>query len=227
MRTFAIGDIHGCSRALAALLQMVAAKPEARLVTLGDYVDRGPDTRGVLEQLIPLHAAGRLVALRGNHEQMMLDAVADGDSFKLWLACGGVETLTSYGAVCPDADAFALIPQNHWRFLREALVDYHETDTHFFVHANAHPELPLDEQPQYILLWEKLCEPCDHFSGKVMVCGHTRMLDGLPHDLGQTVCLDTGAYNPGGWLTCADLETGRYWQANEEGEVRSGWLDED
>jgi serine/threonine protein phosphatase 1 len=158
---------------------------------------------------------------------MMLDAVADHDCFQLWLACGGMETLASYGAPTPTAEALGLVPEDHWRFLKEALVDWHETDTHFFVHANAHPELPLDEQPQYLLLWEKLYEPCVHVSGKVMVCGHTRMIDGLPHAFGSTVCLDTGAYNPDGWLTCADLNTGRYWQANELGQMRTGWLEDE
>ena len=91
MRTLAIGDIHGCLTALDALLARVAPRPEDRLITLGDYVDRGPDSRGVLERLIPLFDHGRLVPLRGNHDEMMVDAHRGGDP-RLWLACGGQET---------------------------------------------------------------------------------------------------------------------------------------
>ena len=76
MRTLAIGDIHGCLTALTTLLDFVAPAADDRLVALGDYVDRGPDSRGVLDLLIALHAGGRLVALRGNHDEMMTEAHA-------------------------------------------------------------------------------------------------------------------------------------------------------
>ena len=70
------------------------------------------------------------------------------------------------------------VPESHWTFLERDCLDWYETETHFFVHANAYPDLPLDDQPRYMLLWEKLYEPCRHVSGKVMVCGHTRQPDG-------------------------------------------------
>src|SRR5437660_645142 len=97
MRILAIGDVHGCARALTTLLSAVAPAPEDQLVTLGDYVDRGPNSRGVLDAILALHATGRLVALRGNHEQMMLNARLGGEDLELWLACGGSQTLASYG----------------------------------------------------------------------------------------------------------------------------------
>ncbi len=224
MRTLAIGDIHGCARALEALLAAVAPAPEDRVVTMGDYVDRGPDSRGVLEIMLALHAAGRLVALRGNHEQMMLDARLGGEGLSLWLACGGAQTLASYGAAGRSVDAFDAVPQRHWNFLEEALVDWWECEGYFFVHANAYPDVPLADQPPYVLLWEKLYEPCNHVSGKVMVCGHTRQRDGLPRHLGTTICIDTGAHERHGWLTCLDVLSGRYWQANERGQVRTDVL---
>jgi serine/threonine protein phosphatase 1 len=227
MRTLVVGDIHGCSQALSAVLAAAALTDDDLVITLGDYVDRGPDSCGVLEQLLELYQTGRLIALRGNHDQMMLDAPNDNDSLRLWLACGGEETLASYGVAAPTRAAFADIPETHWSFLTEALVDWHEDDTHFYVHANAYPDLALDEQPVYMLLWEKLFEPCEHVSGKVMVCGHTRMPDGRPRHFGKTICIDTGAYDPDGWLTCLDVGSSRYWQANEKGEVRTGLLDEE
>src|SRR5260370_16048070 len=95
-RLLAIGDIHGCSRALDALLLDVKLEPSDQLVTIGDYVDRGPDSRGVLERIIALHASGRLVALRGNHELMMLSAHQSSESLAFWLAVGGQEAIDSY-----------------------------------------------------------------------------------------------------------------------------------
>ncbi len=95
MRLLAIGDIHGCLTALNTLLDAVAPEADDQIIALGDYVDRGPDSRGVLDHLIALHAGGRLIALRGNHDAMMLDARHLTDS--LWLACGGDATLLSYG----------------------------------------------------------------------------------------------------------------------------------
>jgi serine/threonine protein phosphatase 1 len=234
MRLLAIGDIHGCLRAFNTLLDTVAPGPDDRIITLGDYVDRGPDSRGVLDRLIDLHATGQLVALRGNHDVMMLDARQRTDP--LWLVCGGVETLLSYGATNRQiedvtngaggfAEVLAQVPSRHWRFLEEDCVRYCETDTHFFVHANAYADFPLDDQPDYVLYWEKLIEPCAHVSGKIMICGHTRQKGGWPLDLGTTICIDTNIYD-GGWLTCLDVHTGRIWQANEQGETRTGWLRE-
>ena len=101
---------------------------------------------------------------------------------------------------------------------------YYETEKHIFVHANLYPDLPLAEQPDYMLYWDKLVEPCAHVSGKTMICGHTRQKSGLPLDWDTTICIDTNVYGDG-WLTCLDVLTGRIWQANELGKARTGWLD--
>jgi serine/threonine protein phosphatase 1 len=228
MRTLAIGDIHGCLRAFDQLLDAIRLQPDDLLVTLGDYVDRGPDSAGVLDRLIELKRRCRLVALKGNHDLMMLEARRDLAVFEDWLACGGRETLHSYGA---DAhfDRFQdAIPVSHWRFLEDRCRPYHEISTHFFVHANAYADLPLDEQPDHMLYWERLDEgrTRPHESGKVMICGHTSQRSGRPLDLGHAVCLDTWVYGQG-WLTCLDVKTRRYWQANQRGETRTGWLDEE
>lgn len=223
MRILAIGDIHGCLTALTTLLAAVALQPDDLVITLGDYVDRGPDSRGVLDLLLHLHATGRLVALRGNHDVLMLEARQDDEERRLWLQCGGKQTLASYGARLVSDGEITGIPEGHWRFLEETCVDYYETATHFFVHANAYPDIPLDEQPLYMLHWEKLGATFPHVSGKVMVCGHTKLGSGEVLNRGHMVCLDTGAY-AGGWLTCLDVTTGRLWQANQRGEARTGEL---
>jgi serine/threonine protein phosphatase 1 len=225
MRLLAIGDIHGCLTAFNALLDLVSPQPDDRIVTLGDYVDRGPDSCGVLERLIDLHAGGRLIALRGNHDAMMLDIRRAGID-PLWLSYGGNITLRSYGIAEDDIDlrqVLAKIPKRHWRFLEE-LLPYYETEEHIFVHANLYPNLPLEEQPDYMLYWERLDEPVAHFSGKTVICGHTRQKSGVPLDLDTSICIDTNVYD-GGWLTCLDLLSGRIWQANEQGETRTRWLD--
>lgn len=223
MRHLAIGDIHGCFQALRTLEKCVPFRADDEIVLLGDYVDRGPETCAVLDWLVIRARTHKLVALRGNHEIMMLNAHAGKDMLRSWLSCGGKQTLASYSPF-EDGGKLADVPDDHWRFLDKQLRPYHEIDSHFFVHANAFPEMPLAEQPDLMLYWEKLHEPPPHESGKVMVCGHTPQKSGLPLSLGHAVCLDTLAYG-GGWLTCLDVKTGQYWQANQKGEHRSDYLD--
>src|SRR6478672_11639404 len=110
MRTLAIGDIHGCLRALDALLELVRPQPEDLLVTLGDYVDRGPDSPGVLDRLISLKSACRLVPLKGNHDLMMLDALDNPDAFRDWLSTGGRKTAQSYGVAANWDDFTKALP---------------------------------------------------------------------------------------------------------------------
>src|SRR5579871_5268319 len=164
MRTLAIGDIHGCAKSLDCLLAAVNPGPEDTLVTLGDYVDRGPDSRGVLDRMVALYATGRLLPLRGNHDLMMLHAREWEEAGAVWLSCGGVTTLTSYGAPKPRTSELRRVPAAHWQFLEENCVNWYETATHLFVHASVNPELPLQSQQESVLLWEKLERPVAHCS---------------------------------------------------------------
>lgn len=218
MRLLAIGDVHGCSRAWDALLDLVAPAPDDWIVTLGDYVDRGPDSCGVLDRLLKLHASGRLVALRGNHEEMMLRARSELAALMMWLEFGGQQTIDSYSASGYDA-SLAGVPQEHWDFLEHVCVDRFETPTHFFVHGGVDPRLPLAEQTSDTLRWQKFEAPAPHVSGKTMICGHTAQRSGLPRNLGHAVCLDTWVYGQG-WLSCLDVGSGDVWQANQSGETR-------
>lgn len=225
MRTLAIGDIHGCFRALTRLVEFVELTPDDLLITLGDYVNRGPDSRSVVDWLIARRRiGGKLVALRSNHELMMLDAREGGHMLNRLLHCGGDATLASYSPL-DDEGRISDVPDEHWEFLDKQLVGWYETPTHFFVHANAYPDYPLDQQPDLMLYWESFNDPPPHESGKVMICGHTSQKSGVPLSLGHAVCIDTWACGRG-WLTCLDVDTGRYWQANQQGEVRGGWSDE-
>jgi serine/threonine protein phosphatase 1 len=224
MRTLAIGDIHGCLRALLALLDVVQPAAEDQLITLGDYVDRGPDSRGVLDLLIRLYDNGQLVALRGNHDEMMLLSREDQPERRMWLRFGGVQTLESYGHG-PRDEVYHQVPERHWQFLQHELINWYETEGHIYAHATVRPDLPMAEQDANVLLWERLYAPVEHVSGKRLICGHTRQDSGLPLDLGSAVCIDTAIYEPDGWLTCLDVGSGHFWQANQKGETRVGSLD--
>jgi serine/threonine protein phosphatase 1 len=225
MRTLAVGDIHGCSAALDALLAVVRPTPADLLVFLGDYVDRGPDSKGVIDRLIALRQTHRVVCLRGNHEVMMTQARQDRGELKNWLSVGGVQTMNSYIRSGWKA-SFDDVPAEHWEFLETALFDYYETETHVFVHANLEPSTPLDEQSDLYLFWEFVNWPVRHESGKVMVCGHSSQKTGIPKAWPTTILLDTGAY-AGGWLTCLDVGSQKYWQTNADGHTRTAHLDID
>ena len=228
-RTLAIGDVHGCAAAFDAVLDAAAPRAGDVVVTLGDYVDRGPDSRGVLDRLVrwPVdRPEARLVPLRGNHEVMMLDARKSPADAHRWLSCGGEAALLSYAGRPGGPGQLEDVPAAHWTILEDRLLGYFETDTHFFVHANAYADRPLDEQPDFMLYWESWHEPPPpHENGKVMVCGHTAQRSGFPRVTPYAICLDTAACR-GQWLTCLCCETGELWQANQAGETRSLWLDE-
>lgn len=226
MRTLAIGDIHGCFDAFSTLVKNIPVAPDDLLVTLGDYIDRGPRTPDVLDWLIRRFDAGRLIPLKGNHEIMLLEAADSLDgALADWKDSGGDTTLSAYAGNNRNA-TLADIPDAHWNFIRSACRDYYETQTHFFVHANAYADVPIAGQPEFMLFWEKFHNrPAPHESGKTMICGHTPQPDSRPHNIGHAVCIDTGVYKNGGWLTALDVATGRYWQANEKRQFRSAHLD--
>ncbi len=210
-RTIAIGDVHGHSAALASLIRLLEPQTDDTIVTLGDYVDRGPDSRGVIELLIELADRCRLIPLMGNHEEMMLAARDETDNLRSWLMMAGEETLESYGAKA----GMSAIPAAHFRFLASCR-PYFETETHFFVHARYDSELPLDRQDTKTRLWLDLHDeiPAPHCSGKIAIVGHTAQFGGRVLDLPHLKCLDTGCGH-GGMLTALHVESGRLWQVDE------------
>lgn len=224
-RHLAIGDIHGCITALRCLVDFVAPGPDDTIVTLGDYVDRGPDTRAVLDFIIVLGTTHTLVPLRGNHEIMMLDSRESNSWLYNWLQYGGDATLRSYSSTSDGAATLADVPDAHIDFLENKLVPYYECETHFFVHANADAIVALADQTEASLYWRRYGNPGPHRSGKIMVCGHTIQESGMPLYNGNAICIDTWAYG-GGWLSCIDVGSGTIWQANEKGNTRSFTIDD-
>jgi serine/threonine protein phosphatase 1 len=213
-RTIAIGDIHGCAQALSALIDVIAPTDDDVIVTLGDYIDRGPDSSGVVDLMIDLTERCEVVPLLGNHESMLIDSYESPACFEFWKRCGGLETLESYGG------SMSGIPPSHLAFFRGCRLFY-ETESYFMVHANYDPILPLDEQPVRLLLWEHIVYrmPTRHESGKTAIVGHTPQDSGEILDLDHLIGIDT--YCVGGrWLTALDVNTRQVWQANRDGELR-------
>lgn len=208
-----IGDIHGCLRSLETMLEVVSPTTEDLVVTLGDYVDRGPDSKGVIERLLRLKETHDFVHLMGNHEIQMIRALETRQDRERFLSglCGGQDTLDSYGGGFED------VPDEHWEFMRNAAL-YHELEDHILVHAGVEAHLAIDEQDRETYYYQRFYSQEPHKSGKMVVCGHTIQGD-LPTNLGYAICLDTCAYG-GGWLSALDIDSGRIWQTNEMRESR-------
>jgi len=222
-RLLAIGDIHGQLAKLEELMRQVCPDQEDRLIFLGDYIDRGPDSRGVIDYLLALDARlPRTVFLRGNHEQLFLDALVERgirsgktlrdlspvyrlyagvDDTDLFLANGGSATLRGYGGGW-------VIPPPHLRFLEETRLSYRE-GRYLFVHAGAGSDSETGEPDPFVLLWSRFSSPG---RGEILVVGHTVTDDGRPLFEPGRICLDTGA-GWGGPLTACDVLTSRSWQA--------------
>jgi serine/threonine protein phosphatase 1 len=215
-RTLAIGDIHGCLGQFDALLRALELTASDRVVLLGDYIDRGTESAGVLRRIRALAASHRLSAIKGNHEQMMLEARDSHEKRSDWLLNGGDKTLQSYAG---SRATLRDVPEEDWRFLTGNLVDYLETDTHIFVHAGAYADMPMGEQPDYMLRWERFDSIAPHRSGKIIVCGHTPQPSGRPANRGYAICLDTFTFG-GGPLSCLDTDSGRVWQSLADRTVR-------
>ena len=215
-RHIAIGDVHGCVHALDALLEAVRPTSRDLFICLGDVIDYGRDSRATISTLIELTQQSHLVLIRGNHEEMLLAALEDPQIEQTWLNCGGVSTVNSYRFCGGIHD----IDPEHIAFLRQS-VDYFETETHLFVHANYCPQTPMDETPAYTLRWS-LCDSDSspwHFTGKPVIVGHTEQHQGEILDRESLICIDT--YCRGyGWLTALDVKSGAVWQASRWGVLR-------
>jgi serine/threonine protein phosphatase 1 len=212
-RLYVIGDIHGRSdlldRMVTAISLDLAAHPveSALTVTLGDYVDRGPDSRGVIERLMRNPFPTALVALKGNHETQFEAFMDDPPAADHWRRVGGMETLDSYGVGrCNEEAAEALnavLPPADSAFLRSLWTSL-PVGKYFLCHAGVRPGVPLDRQSDQDLLWirEEFLRSRADF-GKIVVHGHTPT--DLPEVLVNRINVDTGAFYTGR-LTCAVLD---------------------
>jgi serine/threonine protein phosphatase 1 len=225
-RAYAIGDVHGRLDLLERLIDEIArddaARPSARtyLVLLGDLIDRGPDSRGVIDYFLERPPAfARPIFLKGNHEEFLL-SVLDGEDETVgsWLSYGGYECAESYGVsrgwtlnVAPAEVAARLraaVPARHRRFLEE-MADSFQFGDYLFVHAGIRPGVPLEEQSGKDLRWIRegfLDSRNDH--GVMVVHGHT--IVERPEQHPNRIALDTGAYRSG-VLTALGIERRERW----------------
>jgi serine/threonine protein phosphatase 1 len=220
MRLYVIGDIHGRSDLLDDIVRkihddMARHDPvDCLTITLGDYVDRGPDSRGVLERLSRNPFPTPLIGVKGNHEQMLERFMEDPSIAHQWRRFGGLETLHSYGVPIKDvmvgkgydqaARALrAAVPQRHLLFLR-SLQPFVTINQYFLCHAGIRPGVPLAEQSLRDLMWirdEFLTSEIEF--EKVIVHGHTPC--DWPEVRSNRINIDTGAFATGR-LTCLVLD---------------------
>jgi serine/threonine protein phosphatase 1 len=187
----AIGDVHGCNRELNLLLGELPVRNDTTIIFLGDYVDRGPDSRGVVDTVLELSRRHNVIPLMGNHEELFMEFLSNPGSGRAgtFLFNGGGATLASYGSVDGRFD----IPEEHLEFFKELLLFY-ETEDYFFVHAGV-PLIPLDEldmsKHREVLLWMRDPFLRSDFSwSKVIVHGHTAVVD--VELMPNRINLDTG-----------------------------------
>ncbi|MGD9614965.1 MAG: metallophosphoesterase family protein [Alphaproteobacteria bacterium] len=220
-RIYAIGDIHGrrdlLDRMIEAIRDDLVAHPigHALTVTIGDYVDRGSDSRGVVERLAENPFPTKFVALKGNHEEMLVQFLRDPSAGAGWSRNGGLETLHSYGVDVgplmrgrgyePAAVAFEkALPRTHMAFFASLRVCL-SVGRYFFCHAGIRPGVPFPQQREHDLLWIRdafLHNRTDY--GKIVVHGHTP--SPCPEIRPNRINVDTGAFITGR-LTCAVLGT--------------------
>ena len=206
---YAIGDIHGCRDLLEELLEVVNPDLDRhRLVFIGDYIDRGPDSRGVVEVILNLkknYKSENIICLMGNHERMFLDFL-QGEEELLFLYNGGTATIQSYWGSQWDRSSRRL-PVEHAGFFRELHL-YYETEDYIFVHGGLRPGVPLAAQVEEDLLWirEEFIFSEEDF-GRRIIFGHTPFRSPLvmPNKIG----IDTGAVY-GNKLTCLILPEERF-----------------
>ncbi len=220
VRIYAVGDVHGRADLLRALLAHIdadlAAYPieQSVQVFLGDYIDRGPYSREVLDHLIKRRREHSMVYLTGNHENCAAEFISNPSVWPNWKSIGGVNTLLSYGVTPSIGDdprelkelstAFRqALPDDHRRFLESLALSFTRGDF-FFTHAGVRPGIPLEQQRQADLLWirEDFLLHEEDF-GKVVVHGHTPTRE--PDIRPNRINIDTGAYATGR-LTCLVLE---------------------
>ena len=212
VKYFAIGDVHGCLSHLMRMMEVL--KPELvperdTLVFLGDYVDRGPDPRGVVDYVLELRRElPHVVCLKGNHEAMLLDWVLNGAHYDLYLYNGGGTTIRSY-----STEGSFLLPPDHLRFFKELCLCY-ETDQYIFVHAGVREGRALSDQEPFDVLWirDEFIHAA-HGLNKVVIFGHTPYHE--PFVAPDKIGIDTGAVY-GGTLTCLELPAVRFYRVGPQ-----------
>lgn len=204
-RLFAIGDVHGYLKPLEILISNIAPQPDDTLIFLGDVIDHGEDSKGVIDLIIDLQTQCTVKCIQGNHEEMLLNSLLSSNIRDRWLLHGGQETLQSFG-LSADKIGLAKLPEKYIQFFRDML-PYVETEKFIFTHATPVMHLPMDEQTSEGLRWNSMYPSANnvHESGKMVICGHTPQYCGTPWADQKIIAIDT--YICGDkWLTALDMD---------------------
>lgn len=207
-----IGDIHGELGKLKSLFEKLSFDKEDTIVFLGDYIDRGLDSKGAIDFILSLKDKCNLVTLKGNHEQFALDSLKfiEGDiryqnMFRSWMLNGGQACLDSYSPnFFSEFAAIQKMFELHGHFFNNLQLTY-ETENFIFVHGFLAHELDADEQEEFQCLWGRYRDIWPHKSSKTVVCGHTPQKDGPKND-GFKICIDTGSFKPDGYITALVID---------------------
>jgi serine/threonine protein phosphatase 1 len=213
-KIFAVGDIHGSYDKLLLLLSVLPwNRDNDLLIFLGDYIDRGKQSKEVVNHLIDLRkGGGEVIFLLGNHEQLLLSYYSSGSDYdlRLWRSFGGWDTIESYTNGIGIWGRPAFLPSDHLKFFRE-LLPYYETRDYIFVHAGLRDAVPLGQQKLNDLLWVRrsFAEGSQSFD-KTVVFGHTPMRS--PYVAPGKIGIDTGA-GYGNILTAVELPALRFYHS--------------
>lgn len=214
-KIIAIGDVHGELNKLQKLFSKLSFEQNDTIVFLGDYIDRGEDSKGVIDFVLSLKDRCNLVTLKGNHELFATDALKFTQGrmnlvhmFHSWMGNGGMSCLRSY---CRDG----LYMDKPYEIVEEMFIDHgdffdnlriaYETENHIFVHGHMAHEQDVDDVEEWQSLWGRYNDIWPHKSGKTVVCGHSIQRDGVSND-GFKICIDTGSFLPDGYITAMVID---------------------
>lgn len=214
-KIIAVSDCHGEIHKLKNLFEKLSFTKNDTIVFLGDYIDRGEDSKGVIDFVLSLKDKCNLVTLKGNHEMFAMDSLKFTEGrlgltqmFNSWMMNGGIECLRSYSTQCVEegnlAGAIEKMFDQHGDFFNDLKLTY-ETDNHIFVHGHLAHEQDVEDQEEWQCIWGRYNDIYPHKSGKTVVCGHTIQRDGVTND-GFRICIDTGSFLPDGYITAMVID---------------------
>jgi len=222
-KIIAIGDIHGELYKLYNLFDKLSINKNDTLVFLGDYIDRGEHSKGVVDYLLKLSKEYNCIFLKGNHESFFLESyqkifgsiawsgnssvVVTPQIFQSWMLNGGSKCLQSYDAqACLEGypnRALHTMDETHGYFFNGLKLTY-ETDKYIFVHGHLAHELDVEDQEEWQCVWGRYGDIWPHKSGKIVVCGHTTQP--RPIDDGFKICIDTGSFKATGYISALVID---------------------
>jgi serine/threonine protein phosphatase 1 len=214
-KIIAISDCHGELHRLKNLFEKLSFTKNDTIIFLGDYIDRGEDSKGVIDFVLSLKDKCNLVTLKGNHEMFAIDTfeffegkLSKGGMFNSWMMNGGVACLSSYlrdGLYSNEpSEIVKEMFIDHGDFFNDLKLTY-ETENHIFVHGFLAHEQDAEDQEEWQCLWGRFPDIYPHKSGKTVVCGHSIQRNGVTND-GFRICIDTGSFLPDGYITAMVID---------------------